>query len=85
MLCHRLPGFVGSEYFNPWFSSPVEHGDVLACAKAAAAALAEDPARITRLGMESSAYVLAGTALARSARSCLSSSSHFYTLTVDSS
>jgi glycosyltransferase involved in cell wall biosynthesis len=52
-------GIAGREYFRPEFSHPVEDGDVLAFAKATAAALAEDPATLSKKGIEASSHILA--------------------------
>lgn len=52
-----FPGLGGREYFRPEFSSPVEDGDVLAFARAAAAALAQDPATLAARAREGAAYI----------------------------
>ena len=53
-----FPGLGGREYFDSAYSSPVEEGDVLAFAKAAAAALDGDPATLAKLARSASAQVL---------------------------
>jgi hypothetical protein len=52
-----FPGLGGREYFRPEFSSPVEDGDGLAFARAAAAALAENPATLAARAQQGSAYI----------------------------
>jgi Glycosyl transferases group 1 len=58
-----FPGLGGREYFDPSFSSPVEEGDVLAFAKAAAAALAADPVSRTERARAASRHILASYGL----------------------
>ncbi len=53
-----FPGLAGREYLHPGFSHPVEEGDILAFARATAAALAEDPAVLFERAKEGSDYIL---------------------------
>jgi hypothetical protein len=53
-----FPGLGGREYFDPAFSSPVEEGDVLAFAKAAAAVLGEDPPALAARASSASSHIL---------------------------
>jgi hypothetical protein len=50
-------GLAGREYFRPQYSSPVEDGDLLAFAKAAAGVLAQDPAALAAKARLGSAYI----------------------------
>lgn len=54
-----FPGLGGREYFEPAFSCPIEEGDVLAFAKAAAAILDRDMGKLADCGLSASAHVLA--------------------------
>lgn len=56
-------GLGGREYFRPEFSQPVEEGNVLAFALAAASALAEDPVGLAERGGQAASYILSNYGL----------------------
>jgi glycosyltransferase involved in cell wall biosynthesis len=53
-----FPGLGGREYFHPEFCSPVPDDDILSFAKAAAEALADDPAVLAKRATGASAHIL---------------------------